>query len=124
MVTQLSIQTLSFFRYISLQAPHPLGIRDEIRSEIETKICSPDEVYHCFNNAIVEAFAFLHVTCLEGFLKSSLFLSFLSDLIGSMNMNSSKPHQNQGTYTPSGKNAWNYYCVNKDGHVLLQIPVA
>ncbi len=87
------------YRYISLQAPHPLGIRDEIRSEIEAKICSQDEVCHCFNNALVEAFAFLHVTCLEGFLNSSLFLSFLSDLIGSMNSSkaaTAAPQQQQG----------------------------
>jgi len=75
-------------KYISLQAPHPLGFRDEIRSEIEAKICSKEEVINCFNTAIIEAFAFLHVTCFEGFLKSSLFLAFLSDLIGCLNSNS------------------------------------
>jgi len=71
-------------RYISLQAPHPLGLRDEVRSEVERLICTQEEIIHCFEGAIVDAFAFLHVTYLDGFLKSSLFLAFLSDLIGSL----------------------------------------
>jgi len=71
-------------KYFSLQAPNPLGIRDEIRSDVERLICSKDEIAHSFDRASVEAFAYLQVTCLDGFLKSSLYLAFLSDLIGSL----------------------------------------
>jgi hypothetical protein len=85
-----------FNRYISLQATHPLGLRDEVRSEVERLICSKEEIIHCFGDAILDAFAFLHVTCLDGFLKSSLFLAFLSDLIGSLS--SAKCQQTIGMF--------------------------
>ena len=91
-----NISTLyQFCRYISLQAPQLLGFRDEIRSDVERLICSQGEIAHCFDRAMNEAFLFLHVTCLDGFLKSSLFLAFLSDLINSLSP-PSKTHKRSG----------------------------
>jgi len=85
-----------FSRYISLQAPQPLGFRDEIRSEVERLICSKN-VAHCFDRPKLEAFAFLRVTCLDGFLKSSLFYSFLNDLLRSLSA-AEKPFQEIGKF--------------------------
>lgn len=67
-----------------------------MRSDVERLICSRDEeIAHCFDRASVEAFAFLQVTCLEGFFKSSLYLAFLSDLIGSLS-SAKSPQGNLG----------------------------
>ncbi|ODN02618.1 A-kinase anchor protein 10, mitochondrial [Orchesella cincta] len=92
-------------KYISLQAPHPLGIRDEIRSDVERLICSRDEIAHCFDRASMEAFAYLQVRCLDGFLKSSLYLAFLSDLIGSLSSARSQQGIDSGSISSTASTA-------------------
>jgi A-kinase anchor protein 10 len=92
-------------KYISLQAPQILGFRDEIRSDVERLICSQDEIAHCFDKAINEAFLYLHVTCLDGFLKSSLFLAFLTDLINSLGPSLKTHKRSESTSTCSSSSA-------------------
>ncbi|XP_074830395.1 A-kinase anchor protein 10, mitochondrial isoform X1 [Natator depressus] len=72
-------------RYFSLQATHPLGFDDFVRSEIESNICREGgPLPNCFTTPLRQAWTTMEKVFLPGFLSSNLYYKYLNDLIHSV----------------------------------------
>ncbi|XP_023340768.1 A-kinase anchor protein 10, mitochondrial isoform X2 [Eurytemora carolleeae] len=78
-------------KYFSMQASNPLGFDDSIRLEIENNICQDTGPgIHCFSRALRILLAYIETKYLTKFLASTLFQSYVKELISSI-QNCSKP---------------------------------
>ena len=60
----LSLSTIFFFRYFSLQATEPLGLGDAVRMEVESRICDERGVQpDCFVAAQCVAYDRMNEAC-------------------------------------------------------------
>ena len=72
-------------KFFSLQASHQLGFSDSFRFHIESNICHEQGPrYTCFDEALRVVLYVLQVLFFPGYLRSSLYDSYIRDLMRSV----------------------------------------
>ncbi|XP_064391555.1 A-kinase anchor protein 10, mitochondrial-like [Halichondria panicea] len=83
-------------RFFSLQATEPLGLGDGVRMDIENRICSEHgPSSDSYTSAQERAYQAMSQTHYPDFLRSSIYLRFLNELVHMLNaasLDSPKPH--------------------------------
>lgn len=77
-------------KFVSLQAPSPLGFSTAIRSRIEQSICASSGPLQptCFDEALLLVVRVLHMRYVQKFINSQLFNNYISELMATIASNS------------------------------------